>query len=109
MTKEEFIKENIALQGGKKELWEEVFDKFTKNTENTDKITFADFIIGLSSLTGGTDEEKLTCKKKVLLNFGFYILKTKFGRDVQDVRCKLQQLSQRRRGFPPHKRIGESE
>ena len=46
MTKDEFIKENISLQGGNETFWAEVYDNFTKGNERTDRITFNDFIIG---------------------------------------------------------------
>ena len=50
--------ENQSLQGGARDFWAEVARNFV-DLEGDDKITFTDFIAGLSSFSHGTKEDKL--------------------------------------------------
>ncbi len=56
MTTQEFVDENMALQGGTHEFWADVAHLFA---DGDDRITFREFIAGLSSMTTGSPEEKL--------------------------------------------------
>jgi Ca2+-binding EF-hand superfamily protein len=58
MTKTEFIEENMSVQGGTKDFWEEVSAHFTANNDS-DRIPFREFLTGLSAITSGSPEEKL--------------------------------------------------
>lgn len=57
MTRDEFIRENMELQGGSPALWEEIFDAF--NTDGDDRIDFKEYIIGISMVTNGESQDKL--------------------------------------------------
>ncbi len=50
------FQENMALQGGAEPFWREISSNFV---DVNDRITFCDFIAGLSSITQGSRDEKL--------------------------------------------------
>lgn len=65
MTTEEFVRENMQMQGGTREFWLEIANSF--DPEGSDRIGFRDFIAGLSSITQGSTKEKLEWMFKVKL------------------------------------------
>jgi Ca2+-binding EF-hand superfamily protein len=59
MTTQEFVDENMAIQGGTRDFWEEIATHFSEHGSQGERITFREFIAGLSSITAGSAEEKL--------------------------------------------------
>ena len=92
----------MALQGGTKSFWETVAASFAEHDGNASRITFTDFIAGLSAITQGSKEEKLDCEKRLVFRpfasdtDGFY------GRDVSAVRCGQQWHAGSRRDLVAH-------
>eukprot|EP01097_Dermamoeba_algensis_P011373 TRINITY_DN8804_c0_g1_i1.p1 TRINITY_DN8804_c0_g1~~TRINITY_DN8804_c0_g1_i1.p1 ORF type:complete len:711 (-),score=150.68 TRINITY_DN8804_c0_g1_i1:291-2423(-) len=57
LNKEHFIEENVHLQGGRTEFWEDIFNQF--NSSGTSEVSIREFITGLALTSEGTVETKL--------------------------------------------------